>query len=102
MAWLDDDDKEIPAWDLEDPNNQLLDPDWSYAMWGLCQSTEWAHLPRPGGWEDQSDVFLHDATVISRRLAILKKRQRADKKAHEEGAKRMGLKGKGLKGLFRR
>lgn len=101
-GWLDDDDKEIPPWDLEDPNNLLLEPEQSLIMWQLCQSVEWAHLPKEGGWLDQDDVFLHDMMVIARRLSYLRKRKKRDRDAHEEAAKRMGLKqgSKGWKGLF--
>lgn len=102
QTWLDDDSKEVPAWDVEDPANLLLEPDESLMMWQLCHSVEWAHLPREGGWEEQSDVFLHDMMVISRRLSILRKRKKVDRDAHEKAAKKMGIKGKGLKGLFGR
>lgn len=73
-------------------------------MWQLCQSVEWAHLPKAGGWLDQDETFLHDMMVISRRLGILRRRKRADREAHEEAAKRMGLQQgtKGWKGLFGR
>lgn len=93
-GWLDDDEREIPQWDLEDPRNLLLEPDKSMSLWGMCQSVEWAHLPREGGWEDQEEIFLHDMMVIGRRLSILRKRKRSDKQAHEDAAKRMGIKPK--------
>lgn len=52
-------------------------------MYMLCHATEWAHLPEPGGWNDQSEVFLHDAGIYSRRIAYL----RAIKKTNEDRRK---------------
>jgi hypothetical protein len=91
-GWLDDDDKSVPPWDLEDPQNLLLEQEKSLGLWQLCQSVEWAHLPREGGWEEQDETFLHDMMVISRRLSYLRKSKRADKDAHEKAAKKMGIK----------
>lgn len=78
----------------------MLDPDRSFMLWQLCQSVDWAHLPKPGGWLDQDDLFLHDMVVISRRLRILRQRNKADQKAREEAAKQMGIKGKAFKEIF--
>ena len=77
---------------MEDGDNILIRPRESLAMWQLCQATEWAHLPRAGGWEDQEDIFLHDARIISMRYSYLRKRNRSDKAAHEAARKRLGIK----------
>lgn len=61
------------------------------ALWQLCSATDWAHLPRAGGWLDQDDAFLHDAMLISRRLRVLRLKKRLTKKAHDDAARKMGI-----------
>ena len=49
---------------------------------------------------DQSDIFLHDAMIIARRLSYLKGRNKGRDEAHRKAAQKMGIKGRTLSKLM--
>ena len=57
-------------------------------------------MPDKGGWLDQSDIFLHDAMIIARRLSYLKGRNKGRDEAHRKAAQKMGIKGRTLSKLM--
>lgn len=92
-SWADDSDRD-PEWELDSPANVLADKERSFALWQLCHASDWKVLPKAGGWEDQSDVFLRDALIITRRLGQLKTIKRRDKESQKKAERK--LLGRGL------
>ena len=58
----------------------------------LCAGADWNQLPRAGGWEDQDDAFLHDVSVISRRLAVLRAAKKEKAAVQKTLRERLGIK----------
>lgn len=93
-AWLesrygdDDDSVDEPEPSLTDV---LADPLKSWNMYVLCSLSEWKQLPREGGWENQTDTFLHDMQAISRRLSYLRSKQKRNKEIRKKAQERLGI-----------
>jgi hypothetical protein len=62
----------------------MVDPDRHWDLYTLCDATQWAVLPREGGWENQDDAFLHDMGIITRRIAYLRKIEKINKKRRDQ------------------
>ena len=97
--WLDseddgDEDAPLPEWDPLDPDNILISADRSWAEYALCSALNWRHLPEAGGLGDQSDRFLHDMNVISRRMSIMRKARKINESRRKDARKRLGIFGR--------
>lgn len=92
--WLDrrdPDSDDVPSEWTDSPSDVLVNARRNWELFSLCQSVDWAVLPRAGGWEDQDEGFIHDVSVFSRRIKHLRGIKKRNEKAREEVASKVGV-----------
>lgn len=83
-------DDEVPEW-VDRVTDLLVDPEQNWDLFTLSSAAQWASLPEAGGWLDQSDSFLHDIGVFSRRITYLKRIRKRNALRREDAERRLGI-----------
>lgn len=58
------------------PTGEELEEAWQ--IWMLLESTDWQHLPLPGGLMEQSDRLMSHLSTISKISRFMRRRVRLD------------------------
>jgi hypothetical protein len=98
IDWIDKNNTEPIEWDGE--GSKLVRPVESLKLFFLCDSGGWNSLANAGGWLDQPDWFIHDVSILNRRLSYLRKS--ADYRDELKETAEMELEGRLPKGSLER